>query len=158
MTVTRARIGETRFDRLLEGDALFHRAHTRPLNQAYSSFDRVEALQRDVEKRSSDPSLSTPSPVKLDGTRGACSTSRISPSLRRRFHHRWLIFATSPRSVQRTFRGRIRLTSLGGSQISRYTVALITVIYRWLRITRLVPPVGRSRAAAVQSPSHDPQT
>lgn len=52
-----ARIGETRFDRLLEGDALFHRAHTRPLNQAYSSFDRVEALQRDVEKRSSDPSL-----------------------------------------------------------------------------------------------------
>lgn len=70
-----------------EADALFHRAHAHTSIESsvrgtrvpirYSSFDRVEALPRDVE----NAALQIPPspPVKLDGTRGACSTSRISP-------------------------------------------------------------------------------
>lgn len=124
-----------------EADALFHRAHAHTSIESsvrgtrvpirYSSFDRVEALPRDVE----NAALQIPPspPVKLDGTRGACSTSRISPppttssitagsSSRRRLGRYHGCF-------QRLGRRWIRLTSLRGSKISRYTVALITVIY-----------------------------
>lgn len=62
-----------------EADALFHRAHAHTSIESsvrgtrvpirYSSFDRVEALPRDVE----NAALQIPPspPVKLDGTRGA---------------------------------------------------------------------------------------
>ena len=111
MTVTR--IGETRFDRLSERKrTLYFTAHTRtrPLNQAYVERAYRSGIRASTESKRCRVTLRTPLFRSLplppsNSTEQGERVRRVGSPSSYAFHHRWFIFATSPRSVPRMFPG-----------------------------------------------------